>query len=58
MLLTITLAWSLATCCPVVNHYRAQGYTDEQIETGARAQGVPEWLIALAKRRCTNKSSS
>lgn len=51
-MLTVVLVWSLANCCPVVNHYRAQGYTDKQIEEGARAQGVPEWLIAVAKRRC------
>ena len=54
MLLTITLAWSLTNCCPVVNRYRGLGYTDVQIEQGARAQGVPEWLIALAKRHCKN----
>jgi hypothetical protein len=52
MLLTIALAWSLTNCCPVVKHYRDEGYTDKQIEEGARAQGVPEWLIALAKRHC------
>lgn len=51
-MLAVLLAWSLTNCCPVVNHYRALGYSDLQIEQGARAQGVPEWLIALAKRRC------
>lgn len=48
----IVLAWSLATCCPVVNHYRSLGFSDKQIEDGARAKGVPEWIIALAKQRC------
>ncbi len=52
MLLTIVLGWSLANCCPVVNHYRAQGYTDEQIEQLARAHDVPEWIIRVAKARC------
>lgn len=52
MLATIALAWSLSQCCPMINHYRAQGYTDQQIEEGARARHVPEWLIALAKARC------
>lgn len=51
-LATIYLAWSLANCCPLVSHYRAQGYSDAQIEEGARAKGVPEWIITIAKRRC------
>lgn len=49
---TLYLGWSLATACPLVNHYRGQGYTDEQIEQGARARGVPEWIITIARRRC------
>lgn len=49
---TIYLAWSLAHACPLVNHYRAKGYSDAQIEAGARARGVPEWIITIAKRRC------
>lgn len=52
MLLTIALTWSLAHACPIVNHYRAQGYSDEQIEQGARDRGVPEWIIRLAKSHC------
>ena len=53
MLITIALAWSLSATCPLVESYRKQGYTDEQIEQGARERHVPEWLIALAKRHCT-----
>lgn len=52
MVLTIVLAWSFATACPIVNSYRAQGFTDAQIEEGARARHVPEWIIRIAKRRC------
>ena len=52
MLAVIALSWSIATCCPLVKQYRAQGFTDAQIEEGARARGVPEWIIVLAKRRC------
>lgn len=52
MILTITLAWSLASACPIVNSYRAQGYTDQQIEAGARERHVPEWIIRIAKARC------
>lgn len=51
-MITLMLAWSLANCCPVVNHYRSLGYSDAQIEQGARQRGVPEWLISLAKHRC------
>lgn len=46
------LAWTLLGMCDVVNHYRAQGYSDSQIEQGARQRDVPEWLIKLAKSRC------
>lgn len=52
MFLTLAVTWTLATTCPVVNHYREQGYTDAQIEAYAREHNVPEWLIALAKRHC------
>lgn len=49
---TIYLAWSLANCCPLVGHYRAQGYSDAQIEAFAKEHGVPTWVIAYAKRHC------
>lgn len=51
-LLVITLAFNLSTACPMVQHYRDQGMSDEQIEVGARARHVPEWVIRLAKKRC------
>lgn len=51
-MLTIALLWSLTNCCPIVKHYRDLGYSDAQIEEGARAKGVPEWLIKIAKARC------
>lgn len=52
MLAALVLAWSISNCCPIVNRYRAQGYSDTQIEESARSQGVPEWIIAWAKKRC------
>lgn len=52
-LATVYLAWSLANCCPIVNGYRARGYSDAAIERIARDAGVPERIIAWAKRHCT-----
>lgn len=52
MLLTITLAWTLSTCCPMVDEARARGMSDQQIEVYAREHHIPEWVIAWAKRRC------
>lgn len=53
MLLTVYLAWSLTTSpCAVVKHYQLQGYSDAQIEDGARSRGTPERVIAWAKRNC------
>lgn len=52
MLAVIALSWSLSTCCPLVQQYRAQGYTDAAIEALARERGVPRWIIAWAKRHC------
>lgn len=52
-MLAIVLTWSLLEACPIVNRYRAQGYTDQQIEEGARSRGAPEWVIKIAKRRCS-----
>jgi hypothetical protein len=49
---TIYLAWSLANCCPLVEHYRAQGLSDAAIEQLAREHHVPRWIIAWAKRNC------
>lgn len=51
-LATIVLAWSLAHCCPLVSSYRAQGYSDAQIEAVAREASVPKWVIAWARRNC------
>ena len=53
MLMTIVLGWSLAHACPLVNHYRGLGYTDEQIEQYAREHDIPAWIIKIAKTRCT-----
>lgn len=53
MLLTVVLSWSLAHTCPLIESYRRQGYSDEQIEQGARERHVPEWIITLAKKHCT-----
>jgi hypothetical protein len=52
MLLTIYLAWSLAHCCPLVERFRAQGYSDAAIEVLAREHGVPGWVIRWARRNC------
>lgn len=52
MVMTIYLAWSLANCCPLVEHYRSQGLNDAQIEQLAREHRVPEWVIRHAKRHC------
>lgn len=51
-LLAVYMSWSLANCCPVVNHYRAQGLSDIQIEQKAREHRVPEWVIRWAKKNC------
>jgi len=58
MMLAIVLTWSLTNACPLVNHYRGQGYSDAQIEEGARSRGAPEWLIRIAKRRCAKPLTS
>lgn len=52
MLAVVALSLSLAHCCPLVQQYRSQGYNDAKIEEMARAQGVPRWIIAWAKRHC------
>lgn len=52
VIITVVLSWSLAHACPLVNHLRGEGYTDEQIEQGARERHVPEWIIRIAKARC------
>ena len=51
--LTLSLGWSLAHACPLVNHYRSLGYSDEQIEQYARSHDIPEWIIKIARSRCT-----
>lgn len=38
--------------CTLVKTYRAQGYTDQQIEEGARARGVPDTVIRWARAHC------
>lgn len=52
MMLAIYLSWSLANCCPVVAHYRAQGLSDAAIEQLARDHKVPEWVIRWARKHC------
>lgn len=52
MLAVIALALSLSQCCPFVQAYRAQGFTDAQIEQLAHEHAVPRWIIAWAKSHC------
>lgn len=52
MVLTVVLAWSLATCCPLIEQARAQGLNDAQIEAAAHEHHVPAWIIAWAKWHC------
>lgn len=54
MIAIILLSWTINNCCPVVNTARAMGYNDVQIEQMARAQRVPEWIIAYAKKHCVH----
>jgi hypothetical protein len=52
MLATIALTITLANCCPLIKEHKSLGFSDQQIEEKARANGVPEWVIAWAKRHC------
>jgi hypothetical protein len=52
VLIVVALSLSLSNCCPLVQQYRAQGFSDAQIEQIARERGVPRWIIAWAKRHC------
>lgn len=52
MIAAVALAWTLANTCPAVDRYRSQGFTDQQIETIAKENSVPTWVIRWAKHHC------